>query len=1183
MSEPTHSRSILDMSTSTNASQKLEDSVARASTSSTSIAGVRLPSTSDLFKPSSYSNLRPAPRSVLSLKSTLPPPSEPESPVSDRQAAVVSKLLDTAKRLRGERDSESRRADFAEAELAAERASKSQSSVNLNASSHSEAKIAELTQSLAAARSTISALERQSSPQQPGTPTRTTIVPALRAQITELTARIERRTEQIGIHQHEIKRLEAHLGLTQDTVQELEEDLDQAGVRERALLEDATLAREERDMARQALAEGEVVETRHTEEQTVALVHSVFDAIGQARSNQRIAKSYRDKLDTQVQQTDALQIQVDQRVAEVDLLMAQVDGVNARMSALRDELQTEQRRFAKEKSRADEAEQRAEEAGQLAEEAKSSADEDKAWAADYRKKLEDAQLELAESKQQLIDLEAKLVDFESAREELEACEAVLVGLREELEAEKTNGAESVAEIRAALDEQRVEYTRKSGELDSLKDEFVATAAELDSRTTELASRTAELDDLRMELETKTNELQYKGVQYDQLKGDHAALQSCLQILQSSFSTKQADYQTLNSKYESLQGEFESLQSGYDAKQVEFISLQSGFSALQSEIEAKDAELQRLNAALEAGAHGAEAEVKAALDDLQAARNALTQSQQELESVRGELVKSTEIADVAGVEKSVMAGELRTAREQLGELRQRIGELEGLVQGGEAIKMELASVEAQLEAATTERANSEQQLAAAQEQHEILQRQCEDMKQALEVAQARVATMQGQLDDVEMRAPASEMDELRVKVGTMTEQLAEMETLRAQVAEVDDLRIQVAELEDTRAQVTELERLLVEAQAGAQTADEVNALRARVEELDRLRERAEEELRGRVEDMKHLEAHAGALEEEVRAVESLQEEIRVLQQTSMQQQSLIAQLQNRPASDGAATSSEALERLQEQYDMVLQDAKRMTAEVEGYDDKLLEVLKREKKLELKVGNLTRKLRATQAKLDAAKATQDTSTAGPSQPAPAPAVSAPTSTSIPPPRSPKRPGAIAPTSTGTSSLFTQPASSATTSIFSSSASNPTTKFPLSTTASTKLSRSIPGSRVPQSPTRSPARPTVPDFGPKIAGSIHSTGVIAPITNTGRAALRPLPIFSAQPAAVSIAPTSTKEPSKTSPVTEALPRKRPIPDEFSTATPGTHAEVAMTTPRTHLRFKTLSGTGAAANRKGASPRKA
>ncbi|CAE6469344.1 unnamed protein product [Rhizoctonia solani] len=455
-----------------------------------------------------------APRSVSSLKSTLPPPSEPESPVSDRQAAVVSKLLDTAKRLRGERDSESRRPDFAEAELAAERASKSQCSVNLNASSHSEAKIAELTQSLAAARSTISALERQTSPQQPGTPTRTTIVPALRAQITELTARIERRTEQIGIHQHEIKRLEAHLGLTQDTVQDLEEDLDQAGVRERALLEDATLAREERDMARQALAEGEVVEARHSEEQTVALVHSVFDAIGQARSNQRIAESYRDKLETQVQQTDALQIQVEQRVAEVDLLMTQVDGVNARMSALRDELQTEQRRFAQEKSRADKAEQRAEEAEQLAEEAKSSADEDKAWAADYRKKFEDARLELAESKQQLIELEAKLVDFESAREELEACEAVLVGLREELDAEKTNGAESVAEIQAALDEQRVECTCKSSELDSLKDEFVATAAELDSRTTELASRTAELDDLPMELETKTNELQYKGAQYD---------------------------------------------------------------------------------------------------------------------------------------------------------------------------------------------------------------------------------------------------------------------------------------------------------------------------------------------------------------------------------------------------------------------------------------------------------------------------------------------------------------------------------------------------------------------------------------------------------------------------------------------------------------------------------------------
>ncbi|KDN34785.1 hypothetical protein RSAG8_12158, partial [Rhizoctonia solani AG-8 WAC10335] len=1163
----------------------MQDSVARASTSSTSIAGVRLPSTSDLFKPNSYSNLRPAPRSVSSLKATLPPPSEPESPVSDRQAAVVSRLLDTAKRLRAERDAESRRADFAEAELVAERASKSQTLANLNASAETEAKVAELTESYAAARSTISVLGRQTSPQQPSTPARSTIVPALRAQITELNARIERRTEQIGIHQHEIKRLEAHLGLTQDTVQELQEDLDQAGVRERALLEDATLTRDERDAARQALAEGELAEAGHAEEQTVALVHTIFDAIGQARANQRTAEVYRDKLDTQVRQTNALQIQVDQRVAEVDLLMAQVDGVDARMSALRQELQTEQRRFAEERSRADNAEQRAEEAEQLAEAAKSSADEDKSWAAEYRKKFEDAQLELAESKQQLSRLEAKLADVESAGEELEACEAVLVGLREELETEKTNGAKGLAEIQATLDQQRVEFTRKSDELDALKDEFVATAAELDSRTTELASKTAELDTLRMELETKTSELQFKDVQYSQLKGDHAALQSCLQALQSSFDTKQADYETLNSNNQTLRSEFESLQSGYDAKQGEFISLQSGFNALQSEIEAKDAELQSLNAALEAGVHGTEVELKAVRDEFQAVRDALTQSQRELESVRSGLARSTEIADVAGLEKSVMAGELRAARERLGELRERIGELEGLVQGGEAVRTELASVKEQLENTTNERATFEQQLATAQQQHETLQRQHEEMKQALEAAEARVATMQshnaGRCRD--SWGQASEMDELRAKVGSMTEQLSVMETLRAQVAEVEDLRIQVAELEDTRAQVTELERLLVEAQASAQTADEVSSLRARVEELDKLRERAEEELRGRAEDMKHLEAHTGALEEEVRGMESLRKEIRALQQTYTEQHHLIAELQNRPASDGASASSETLERLQEQYDMVLQDAKRMTAEVEGYDDKLLEVLKREKKLELKVGNLTRKLRATQAKLDAAKATQDTSSTGPFQPPPAPAAMAPKSmstlTSAAPPRSPKRTGFTASTNTGASSLFTQSALSVTTSIFSSSGSSTTTRFPSSSTANPKFSKSVPGSKLPQSPSRSPARPTVPDFGPKIAGSVNP-GTTVSTTNTGRAALRPLPIFSAQPATASITPAPTKEPSKTPPVTEAHPRKRPIPDEFSTATPGTHAEVAMTTPRTHLRFKTLSGTGAAASRKGFTP---
>lgn len=53
--------------------------------------------------------------------------------------------------------------------------------------------------------------------------------------------------------------------------------------------------------------------------------------------------------------------------------------------------------------------------------------------------------------------------------------------------------------------------------------------------------------------------------------------------------------------------------------------------------------------------------------------------------------------------------------------------------------------------------------------------------------------------------------------------------------------------------------------------------------------------------------------------------------------MIAELQTRLASTASSGASgataEALDRLQEQYDMVLQDAKRMTAEVEGYDSTL----------------------------------------------------------------------------------------------------------------------------------------------------------------------------------------------------------------------------------------------------------
>ncbi|QRV94575.1 Adventurous-gliding motility protein Z [Ceratobasidium sp. AG-Ba] len=1194
MSQPNDDWNLLDMSDSGSGSEKpVSNSQLSSTTTGTSvISGSRLPSTWDLFEDPAPNGSRPTPKALSSLK---PPSSSlpaPESPVSDRQAAIVTKLLDATKRLRGERDELRRSKEFAEAELIALRHSLAQNQA-FTSNPQNETKIAELSESLAAARATIATLERQSqslssstllqsTSQPPGTPNRTTIIPALRAQINELTSRVERRTEQIGIHQHEIKRLEAHLGMTQDTVQELQEELGQFEMQRQALVEDAELAREERDSARRALQDGHRSDAESAEDERVTLVHVIFDAMSKARSNRHVASTYQTQFEEESRRSEALRTQVGQRTTEVELLMTQVDGVNARISALRQELQAEQRRVADAQSRADEAEQRAAEAEEEAIAAKSSATEEQQWATEHKAKLEEAQFELATAKQRVAELESSLAEAESAKGDLEACEVALEGLRDELEAERTKGIQQVEEIQAALDQQRLETSRKSSELDALKDEFVATAADLEARNAELASRTSELESVQASLDAKTSELDFKEAQFGQLKTDHSALQGCLQALQSSFDGKQAELDALRSSQQELRTEFESLQAGYDAKQAEFRTLQSGFDALRAEMDQKDQEITRLNAALDAGAAGSQAELESLRAQLQTAREASSESQRALEVAQEELAKTIDTADLLSVEKSVVSGELRVAKEQVGELRERVTELDGLVSAAEAIKTELAVATKDLENVKAERVALEQRCHEAEQHYADLQVQHDDIQQQLAHAHSRVVEIQTQLEDVEMRAPAGEIDSLRAQLGVKD---TELESLRAQVAEVEDLRIQVAELEDTRAQVIELERLVVEGQAGGH--EEVGVLRSRVQEL----ERVEGELHVRMEEFQRLEAHSRGLEAELHGAQVMQEELQILRNRSVEQQNAIAELESRLANSGG--SSEALEKLQEQYEMVLQDAKRMAAEVEGNDDRILEVLKREKKLEIKVNNLTRKLRATQTKLDAAKASQapsppvsasaPSSNLSASQPQPSvqhavsqskPVASlAPLSSSAGPSRSPQRPLSTASASTGKaggSSLFTQSAtSSAANSVFSASGSTGTGSLTFNT--GSRFSVSVGGSKPSKSPSRSPARRPLPDFSSKLGSSGNS----APAPGTGRAALRPLPIFGTQPA---------PEPA-TKPSPEGGSRKRPIPDEFSDITPGTHAEVAAstprnTTPRAHTRIKTLAGSGAGIIRKGFTP---
>ncbi|KIJ66214.1 hypothetical protein HYDPIDRAFT_128845 [Hydnomerulius pinastri MD-312] len=81
----------------------------------------------------------------------------------------------------------------------------------------------------------------------------TEVTHTLKDRIQELESRVLRRTEQIGIHQHDIRRLETNLKLQEERIAEMTSELELLGAQKEAMVEDCAEAREARDEAIQKL------------------------------------------------------------------------------------------------------------------------------------------------------------------------------------------------------------------------------------------------------------------------------------------------------------------------------------------------------------------------------------------------------------------------------------------------------------------------------------------------------------------------------------------------------------------------------------------------------------------------------------------------------------------------------------------------------------------------------------------------------------------------------------------------------------------------------------------------------------------------------------------------------------------------------------------------------------------
>ncbi|KAF9015686.1 hypothetical protein BDQ17DRAFT_1295683 [Cyathus striatus] len=137
---------------------------------------------------------------------------------------------------------------------------------------------------------------------------------ALREQIEQLEMRVMRRTEQIGIHQHDIRRLETNLRLQEERLGEMTVELETIGAQKAAMVEDCADAREARDhaLARVELLEDELENMENRNQiSDYALEQTIATYIQTADSSKTIIKSLNNRIQDSGRAFSQLQIDYD--------------------------------------------------------------------------------------------------------------------------------------------------------------------------------------------------------------------------------------------------------------------------------------------------------------------------------------------------------------------------------------------------------------------------------------------------------------------------------------------------------------------------------------------------------------------------------------------------------------------------------------------------------------------------------------------------------------------------------------------------------------------------------------------------------------------------------------------------------------------------------------------------------
>ncbi|KAI0673754.1 hypothetical protein C8Q78DRAFT_1018750 [Trametes maxima] len=939
---------------------------------------------------------------------------------------------------------------------------------------------------------------------------------ALRQHIKELEERIERRTAQIGMHQHDIARLEMNLKLQEERIAEMTVEMDTAQGEKDAMLEDCRATREQRDEALRKCDELEealeaVEEARGVEVEGVVGV--AFGALAARRD--ALVRSMHAGTSSQ-EELSRLEVRIQAVEGEKEVLSARVASAVSESERLALALDESARAFENLKH----------EHGQVVEEGQRMSSALSLAQAQMNETL--ARVRAAEDAKATVELQ-----LATTRDDLESKFKELIKLQDQLAALRDTHADRQS-LEASL------FAQEKTELESQLTEAKETLAALEAHDQDTV---AELRHVEEELKRAEDELAHH------LSASAIRSESEERLRDELVLTKEQHQAEVVALQEELKSVSEEL--------VETMRLRTETDALR---QAAEEELGQTKQQLETR-----------LAEASESLNAVRRLEEELELLkathREEMKTLRERFDSASAELEDVTArrdELQALHERLGrESEERVQQLAETCDKAEALELELIALRGshagELQALEKHLADTTEELCELRDSKadtDAQQREkIDELSRTAEELQGRVTALTKEADECRAELAEERATHTRMQETTMAElreAISKRNKAEAALAQVEHelpaVRTQLEHVEASLAQADE-EKLNLEYQV-----TNLEAEVQRVKSLQRFLESQNAEGERRVSE---LGAELEILRAKCTTLDKLAQttEANLAMQTIQHEQTVASLKRELNALRSQPRFEDEIAELKEKNAEYEELLRAKCLEIEENDDRFIEMLKEKKKRNSKIDSLSRKVQNLQTKLTAA-----TEAASKVSQSPAP-IAVPVAAPIPRSASTFSPTGLAPAPVLSTSLAS---SSSRAPLASSSSSRPLSR-PRVVTAPAVPSPNPAHHRPPPMPT---FRPKTPESRSRMMSGPSSLS--RPKTPDSR--VPPMPVFKARTPERQRAPTapSSYTMPESSSSSSVVGVKRRAPDDFddcgslppqpftADSAPGTHLPAQPTTPR-------------------------